>query len=33
MNQQHVKKTNNISNSQTEESAKKKHKKNIASML
>ena len=33
MNQQHVNKTNNISNSQTEKSAKKEHKKNIASML
>ena len=33
MNQQHVNKTNNISNSQTEKSAKKEHKKNIASVL
>ena len=33
MNQQHVNKTSNISNSQTEKSAKKEHKKNIASML
>ena len=33
MSQQHVNKNNNISNSQTEKSAKKEHKKNIASML
>ena len=33
MNQQHVNKTSNISNSQTEKSAKKEHKKNIASVL
>ena len=33
MSQQHVNKNNNISNSQTEKSAKKEHKKNIASVL
>ena len=33
MSQKHVNKNNNISNSQTEKSAKKEHKKNIASML
>ena len=33
MNQQQVKNTNNISKIQTEKSAKKEHKNNIASML
>ena len=33
MNQQQVKITNNISNIQTEKSAKKEQKNNIASML
>ena len=32
MNQQQVNKTNNISNSGTEKSATKEHKKNMASM-